>query len=62
MHGSTNVSSHTIRYDRETKLCTGIGMLELEVEYTYGGTFDPWDVINIYENGNLAGKYFTHFV
>ena len=62
MHGSTNVSSHTIRYDRETKLCTGIGMLELEVEYTYGGTFDPWDVINIYENGNLAGKYFVSSV
>jgi hypothetical protein len=59
MHNSTNITGHTIRYDREHKLCTGIGMIELEVDYSYSGTFDPWDAITIYENGSQAAKYYV---
>lgn len=59
MHGSTNITHHVIRYDREHKICTGIGMLELEVDYTYNGTFDPWDKIVIYEEDWKAGTYYV---
>ncbi len=58
-HNGTNITSKTISYSREHKICTGIGMLELEVAITYAGTFDPWDKINIYENNKLAGGYFV---
>ena len=58
-HNGSSITSHVVRYDREAKICTGIGMLELEVAYTYGGTFDPWDSIDIYENGSHAGKYYV---
>lgn len=58
-HNGANISSHVIRYDREHKICSGIGMLELEVAYTYSNSFDPWDSIDIYENGNHTGGYFV---
>lgn len=54
-----DITGHVISYDREHKICTGIGMLEMEIDYTYGGVFDPWDEINIYENGTLSGQYFV---
>lgn len=59
MHGSTNISSHVIAYRREHKICTGVGMIELEIDYTYGGTFDPWDLIDLYENGSHTAKYYV---
>jgi hypothetical protein len=34
-------------------------MIELVIENTYGGTFDPWDVIDVYENGSHAAKYYV---
>jgi len=59
MHGSINITSHVIRYDREHKICNGIGMIELEVDYAYGSNFDPWDLIDLYENGKHAAKYYV---
>jgi len=56
-HNSQDITNHVIRYDREHKLCTGIGLIEIEVEYSYSGTFDPWDSIDIYENGSHTGSY-----
>lgn len=61
-HDGSTITSHVIRYDREHKICTGIGMLEMEVDYSYGATFNPWDVVNIYEGGSLKGKYFVSTV
>lgn len=61
-HKGSDISSHVIRYDREHKICTGIGLLELEVAYDYGSGFDPWDLIEIIEDGNLVGKYYVSVV
>jgi hypothetical protein len=58
-HKGSNITDHVIRYDRESKICTGIGLLELEVDYTYSTGFNPWDVIEIYEGNNLAGTYYV---
>ena len=58
-HNSVDISHHVISYNREHKICTGIGMLELEVDYTYTTSFDPYDHIDVYEGGNLAGKYYV---
>jgi hypothetical protein len=62
VHDGTDISSHVIRYDREHKICTGIGMLELEVDYTYGSSFNPWDKISIYEDGSKAAEYYVSIV
>lgn len=61
-HNGNAITSHVIKYDREHKICTGIGMIELEVDYSYGGTFDPWDSIDIYENGTHSAKYYVSSV
>lgn len=61
-HNGSNITSHVVKYDREHKICTGIGMLEVEIENTYSGTFDPWDSIDIYENGSLSCRYFVSSV
>lgn len=58
LNGS-DITSHVIKYDREHKICSGIGVLELEVEYTFPGGFDPWDQIDIYENGDHAARYYV---
>lgn len=58
-HNGLDISEYVIQYEREHKICTGIGMLELEVAYTYPGSFDPWDEITIYENGEKSGQYFV---
>src|SRR3990172_760083 len=58
-HNGANISSHVISYEREHKICTGIGMLEMVVDYEYGGTFDPWDTITLFENGDKTGLYYV---
>jgi len=61
-HDGASITSHVISYTRESKICTGIGMLELVVDYTYGSTFNPWDEITIYEGGSKTGIYFVSSV
>ena len=58
-HNGTNITQHVIKYDREHKICTGIGMLEIEVSYEYSNSFNPWDVIVINENGRKSGQYYV---
>jgi hypothetical protein len=59
MHGSTDITSHVISWTREHKICSGIGMLEITVDYTYSASFDPWDKITIFENGKKNGQYYV---
>lgn len=58
-HNGTDITGHVISYNREHKICTGIGMIELDVEYTYSTSFDPWDTIAIYENGDHVATYYV---
>src|SRR5690349_5838521 len=57
-HNGTNISTHVLSYEREHKICTGIGILTLEVERTINRTFDPWDSVDIWENGSFQVRYY----
>lgn len=57
-HNGVNITDDVISYEREHKICTGIGTLELTVSLTSNRTFEPWDEIDIYENGSFQVKYF----
>ena len=57
-HDLVDITDHVLSYNREAKICTGIGMLELAVDYTYSGSFLTWDSIDIYEEGSHAGTYY----
>lgn len=59
-HNGNNITQYVVRYDREHKICTGIGMLEMEVSNSYSGSFDPWDKIIIFENGRKSGQYYVN--
>ena len=61
-HDSVDISTSTISYNRDHQICTGIGTLELIVPSNIGRTFSPWDVIEIWENGNKKGKFFIDTV
>ena len=61
-HDGTDISSETISYDREHQICNGIGTLELFVPLNISRTFKPWDVIEIWENGNKKAKFFIDSV
>ena len=61
-HNSVDITNYVIAYDREHKICTGVGQLTLEVAQTIGRTFNPWDTIDIYENGSFQVKYYVSSV
>ena len=61
-HDSVDISTSTISYNRDHQICSGIGTLELIVPRNIGRTFNPWDVIEIWENGNKKGKFFIDAV
>ncbi len=57
-HSGTNITSHVLGYEREHKICTGIGTLKVEIERTISRTFDPWDSVDIWENGSFQVRYY----
>ncbi|MHA2046869.1 MAG: hypothetical protein ACW99G_18925, partial [Candidatus Thorarchaeota archaeon] len=57
-HDGVDISSSTISYDRDHQICTGIGTLDMVVPLNISRTFSPWDVIEIWENGNKKAKFF----
>ena len=57
-----DISNHVISYNRESKICTGIGTLEMEVDYSYAATIIPWDYIDIYEEGRHVAKYYVSLI
>jgi hypothetical protein len=61
-HNGTNITGFVDRYDREHKICTGIGTLEVEVANTINRTFDPWDTMDIHENGDFKVRYYVSSV
>jgi hypothetical protein len=56
-HGSTNITEYVISYERNQKMCTGIHTLSLTL--SPGLSFTPWDVLRIYEEGNLNGEFYV---
>ena len=61
-HDGSNITSYVVGYTREKRICTGIGMISLTIDATYGGTFNPWDDIQLSENGTVVGNYFINQV
>ena len=59
-HDNVDISNSVIVYDREHEICTGVASLEMEVPLNIGRTFHPWDIIEIWENGNKDWRY-LHF-
>lgn len=58
-HEGIEITSHVISYDREHLICTGVGQLSITIERTIGRTFNPWDSIDIYENGDFKVSYYV---
>lgn len=58
-HNGSNISSHVIEYEREHKICTGIGQLNIVIAANIGRTFEPWDSIDIWENGSFQVRYYV---
>ena len=58
-HNSVDVSSYVISYTRESKICTGVATLEMEMVYTYPTAILPWDTISIIEEGNRVATFYV---
>lgn len=57
-HNGTTITGFVERYEREHKICTGIGTLNIEIVDTIGREFKPWDTIDIYENSSFQVRYY----
>lgn len=57
-HNGTNITGFVRAYERVHKVCTGIGTLTVEVVNTINREFDPWDTIDIHENGDFKVRYY----
>lgn len=55
-HNGNDISTEVVSYSIQKKICTGIGSLEIEV--VTGGSYDPWDIIEVWEYGYKKGKFF----
>ena len=58
-HNGVNISGFVESYEREHKICTGIGTLTASIVGTISRTFDPWDTIDIHENGDFKVRYYV---
>ncbi len=58
-HNGTTITGFVVRYEREHRICTGIGTLDIVLDGTIPRTFDPWDTIDIYENGDFKVRYYV---
>jgi hypothetical protein len=61
-HNGTNITEYVLSYEREHRICTGIGTLTIEFPRTINRTFDPWDSIDIHENGDFKVRYYVSAV
>jgi hypothetical protein len=52
-----DITTSVVSYNMQKKICTGVGSLEIEV--VTGGSYDPWDIIEIWEYGIKKGKFFV---
>jgi hypothetical protein len=58
-HNSVDISSYVISYEREHKICTGIGRLNVVLAINYPTNIDPWDSFDIWENGSFQVRYYV---
>ena len=56
-HNGLDITSSVISYNIEKKICSGVGSLEIEI--VSGGSYNPWDIIEIWEDSNKKGKFFV---
>ncbi len=61
-HQGTNITGYVISYNREHKICTGIGNLTVEIDRTIPRTFEPWQTVDIWENGSFKVRYYVSSV
>lgn len=57
-HNGSNITNRVVSYEREHRICTGIGTLQIVLSEASAGSFDPWDEIEIHENGDFKVTYF----
>lgn len=58
-HNGSTITSRVIGYSREHRICTGIGTLDITIEGTYNTAINPWDTIDIHENGDFKVRYYV---
>lgn len=58
-HNGSTITGRVISYTREHKICTSIGTLDIVLEGTYSASIDPWDTIDIHENGSFQVRYYV---
>lgn len=50
-HNGTEISDKVLSYNRTMNICTGIGTATFSIEYDTGISFNPWDILVVYEGG-----------
>lgn len=58
-HNGSTITGRVINYTREHRICTGIGTLDITLEGTYSTAIEPWDTIDITENGDFKVRYYV---
>lgn len=58
-HDGDDISQYVISYERDHKICTAIGTLTLIVSDNIATTFNPWDEIDIFEEGDFKVRYYV---
>lgn len=58
-HEGTTVTTDVVSYEREHRICTGIGTLRVVFEDTTAEDFSPGDTIDIHENGDFKVRYYV---
>lgn len=56
---SSEIVHRVVHYTRTLDICSGQGTLTLDMDYESALTIDPWDIIEIYEDGNKVGLYYV---
>lgn len=61
-HNGDFISQYVISYEREHKICTAIGTVTIVISDNIATTFNPWDEIDIYEEGDFKVRYYVSSV
>jgi hypothetical protein len=58
-HNSVDITDKVISYQREHRICSSIGTLNIILEGTYATAINPHNTIDIYENGDFKVRYYV---
>lgn len=61
-HNGDDITQYVDNYTRQSKICTGIGTLEISFVNSVARTFYPWDSIELYEEDDKKGHYYIDIV